>query len=182
MHSLTINLLNHTTHALLVATQVGEDPNWSAPAQIDLQQLLAVPILRVQELSLTAAQHKEQQPKPRAWTAGEVISAQRQQHAQDGWASGGSWGQAFCRELRSQSSCRAPHAGGSPSQQKATLHGKGSMRGVRRVAQAAATAGGQQQALQEGPYNIWDHSGGDSGGVVELFPQEIRTWLVTVEV
>jgi hypothetical protein len=38
----------------------------------------------------------------------------------------------------------------------------------------------QQQQQQQGPFNIWDHSSGDSGSVVELFPMEIRTWLITL--
>lgn len=166
------------------ASQVGEDAELSAPVRVDLQQLLAVPITDIQELSLTAAQYKKQQQRPRQWKAGEPMSGSKDSSrgAAGSSSSSSSWGQALFRQMCRHSGCKAVEAkavqeGANPAG-AGGLHGAGQHKQQHTVRRLQEQRPAQRQ-LGEGPYNIWDHSG-DVGSVIELFPQEIRTWLVTV--
>jgi hypothetical protein len=168
---------------LSLLLQVGEDPELSAPVKVDLQQLLAPPINGIQELSLTAAQYKKQQQRPRQWKAGETMSGGKDSSrgAAGSSSSSSSWGQALFQRMRGQSGCKA--VGATAVRLEAYpagsggLHGAGQHRQQHTMRRLQEQRPAQQQL--EGPFNMWDHSG-DVGSVVELFPQEIRTWLVTV--
>jgi hypothetical protein len=166
----------------LCGLQVDEDPQLSLPVLVDLQQLLAVRITDIQELSLTAAQYKAQQKKPRQWKAGTVISADNDaaDDSQAGAASssGASWGQALWQQLQTQSSCQPAKASPALHDREGGGHVQQQQQHARRLQRHHHQ---QQQQQQSGPYNIWDHKSGDIGSIVELFPQEIRTWMVTVE-
>jgi hypothetical protein len=131
--------------------QAGEDAQLAQPVSIDLQELLPR-ITSHQELTLTGAQFKAAQSPPRAWPAGPSILQQQQPGAAGDGASV-SWSQAWLQQQCSASThSRHPDA----------------------AASSAASSSGP-------PFNIWDHRQGDAGSVVELFPQEIRTFLVTLE-
>lgn len=148
----------------------------STPVLVDLQQLLAARITDIQELSLTAAQYKAQQKKPRQWKAGAVMSAEEAADPSSASFSTSAsitagWGQKVWQQLQAQSRCSAvgtPRNLAAPSQ-------------VQQQSRKLQRRYRQQQQQQDGPYNIWDHSSGDAGSTVELFPQEIRTWLITME-
>jgi hypothetical protein len=163
--------------------QVDEDPRLSAPVLIDLQQVLAASVTAIRELSLTAGQFRDQQAKPRQWKAGDVISGQAPGQAGSSSSSSGGhskglrWG--LWQSMQQQSSCRgAAGADAATVGEKENNHydqQQQQRQQVRKLVQ-----GRQRQQQQQGPFNIWDHSAGDSGSVVELFPMEIRTWLVTL--
>jgi hypothetical protein len=162
-------------------TQVDEDPSLSQPVQVDLQQLLGLTVTGVQELTLTAARTKAEQPQPRQWKAGPVISGDdkdglRESRGSGSQGRGSSWGQTLWQQLQAHSSCKAAswgsvHAAGQPH----SKHWRQQQQQWRQRKQQQQQDAGPGQA-----WNIWDHRAGDSGSVVELFPQEIRTWLVTV--
>jgi len=182
--------------------QVDEDPQLSAPVLVDLQQLLAVRITDIQELSLTAAQFKGQQARPRSWkagaalgskdsqkdlttAAGELFSAARgdavgsrdsssmaaRAGSSKGTTSSPDWGRAFWIQQRQHSKCRVPSTGVAAGQGDVV---------PQQQQHAARRLRPRRTEGQQGPYNIWDHSSGDMGSIIELFPQEIRTWLLTV--
>lgn len=154
-------------------TQVDEDPSLSQPVQVDLQQMLGLTVTGMQELSLTAARTKAAQPHPRQWKAGQVISGDDSPGSQ---ARGSSWGPVLWQQLQAHSSCTPAASWGvheaGPRQQAGRPHSTHWQQQQRKQ---------QQGAVPSRAWNIWDHKTGDSGSVVELFPQEIRTWLVTVQ-
>lgn len=143
----------------------------SQPVQVDLQQLLGVTVIGVQELSLTAASTKAEQPPPRKWKAGPVISGDDFPGSQEARGSS-SWGPVLWQQLQGHSSCK-------PAAASWGVHAAG----PRQAGRPHSTLWQQQQqgAVTSQAWNIWDHKTGDSGSIVELFPQEIRTWLVTVQ-
>jgi hypothetical protein len=158
---------------LLLLLQVDEDEQLSQPARIDLSQLLspAYRITAITELSLTANRCKADMPRPRAWKAEqEPIGASKSRSGSDSSKGGGG------------TNTEMPAASGLSWGSVKSMCSRGSSRYQSVVEQEQ-----QQQQQQQGGaraagkvYDIWEHPG-DDGPVFELYPMEIRTWLVEVE-
>jgi hypothetical protein len=143
--------------------QVDEDQQLSQPARVDLSQLLSADyrIRSITELSLTANRRMADMPTPRAWPAeAEPIDSSSSKYG-DSKADASSkpyprWGGALAvgNKCSKRSSSSTDH-----------LHLRQQQRRSRNVSKV---------------YNIWEHPG-DAGTVVELYPMEIRTWLIEVD-
>jgi hypothetical protein len=178
--------------------QVDEHPELSAPVQVDLQQLLAVKLLGFKELTLTAAQFKSQQKRPRHWNAGPELAAGKPTPSSSSSSTSRkvssasnkrvnsssrrrSWGEALWRDMQQSSSCKHPTTAAAAAASPTSAAHRAAAAATQQQQQLLQSAFASQQQQQHGPYNIWDHRAGDQGSVVELFPQEIRTWLLTVQ-
>jgi hypothetical protein len=143
---------------------------------VDLQALLAAPVAAVQELSLTAGQYKHQQRPPHRWPAGGGVApapAEGAAVAEAQWAQ--RWFSRQCGVTGQRPGggrdVAAPAGGGGADSGAATHTPPPPPPPQQRQ---------QRQQQQGAPYNIWDHTGCDVGTRVCLYPQEIRTWLVTL--
>jgi hypothetical protein len=149
----------------VVFLQVDEDQQLSQPAHVDLSQLLSVDysIRSITELSLTANRRKEDMPKPRAWPAEAEAIGSSSSSSEDGGL-----------EVDASSKTYPRWGGVLGVGNQCSRSSSGSMDRPHKQ---------QQQRRPQGAgkvYNFWDHPG-DAGTVVELYPMEIRTWLVEVE-
>jgi hypothetical protein len=146
--------------------QVDEDQELSQPARVDLSQLLSAEyrITSITELSLTANRRKADMPKPRAWAA-EAEPIGSSSSSKVGGADGAD-----------ASSMPYPRWGGVLGVEKCSRSSSSSTSGPLPHPQQQ-----QRRAPSAGEaYNIWIHPG-DAGTVVELYPMEIRTWLIEVD-
>jgi hypothetical protein len=153
----------HLLYVCCGCLQVDEDQQLSQPAHVDLSQLLSADscIRGITELSLTANRRRADMPNPRAWPAEtEPIGSSSSSSSKD----------AAGAELDGTSK-PYPRWGGLLGAGNDIC--SGSTDGQPKLQQGRSNSAGKV-------YNIWDHPD-DAGTVVELYPMEIRTWLVEVD-
>lgn len=141
--------------------QIGEDEALSAPAKINLGRLLSRRVLRVMELSLTAARRRDQMPPHLDWPLVEPLGA-AEEDPQPRPRAGG----------RREAGGRGP--AGAAAYQAAAW---GDAAATEAAAVEEERSGPGSDGGRPGSYDVWSHPGDDPAALTYvLYPMEIRTF------